>query len=99
MSSQERFGYDVHFLSHFCSVPLYLFVNIFKGPSPYLKQLSTFSFWHLHSIVFDQLIPDVANYWRRDEVRALAEGLPLREVRVEQTPEGTGWILTAYRHE
>lgn len=87
----------VHFLSYFCSVPLYLFVKVFKGPSSYLKQLSTFSFWHLHSIVFDQLIPDVANYWKREEVRALVDGLPLRDVQVTPTPEGTGWILTGYR--
>jgi SAM-dependent methyltransferase len=89
----------VHFLSYFCSIPLYIFVKIFKGPSAYLKQLSAFSFWHLHSIVFDQLIPDVANYWKKEEVRALTEGLPLHDVQVEKTPEGTGWILTAYRND
>ncbi len=88
----------VHFLSYFCSVPLFLLVKILRGPTPYLKQLSTFSFWHIHSIVFDQLIPDIANYWNRDEVRALTNGLFLRDVDVQPTPEGTGWILTARKH-
>lgn len=84
----------VHVLSYFCSVPLYIFLNIFRGPSAYLKQISAFDFWHVHSIVFDQLIPDIAHYWKRDEVRELVEGLPLKDVAVEKTPEGTGWILT-----
>jgi len=43
-------------------------VKIFKGPGLYLKQLSNFKFWHIHSIVFDQLIPKVANYWTKQEV-------------------------------
>lgn len=87
----------VHFLSYFCSVPLYVFVKIFKGPSKYLKQLSTFNFWHVHSIVFDQLIPDVANYWKKEEVIALVEGLPLTDVMVTPPPNHSGWILTAVK--
>lgn len=89
----------VHFLSYFCSVPLFLFVKVFRGPSAYLKQLSTFNFWHLHSIVFDQLIPDIAHYWKRDEVRSLVDGLAVTNVEVAATPEGTGWILTAKKHD
>lgn len=83
----------VHFLAYFCSIPLYLIVKIFRGPSPYFRQLSTFNFWHLHSIVFDQLIPDIANYWTQSDARKLVAHLPLRNVSVERTPEGTGWIV------
>ena len=83
----------VHFLSYFCSVPLYAFVKLFKGPSKYLKQLSTFDFWHVHSIVFDQLIPDVANYWKKEEVHDLALGMSLDAVSVEAPSNGSGWIL------
>jgi len=64
----------VHFLSYFLSVPLWFFVKIFKGPGPYLKQLSTFKLWHVQSIVFDHLIPKIANYWRREEARDLLAG-------------------------
>ena len=84
----------VHFLAYFCSIPLYSFVKIMKGPSNYFRQLSTFSFWHIHSIVFDQLIPDIANYWTKEEARALTDNLPLHDIEVKQTPEGTGWIVT-----
>ncbi len=85
----------VHFLSYFCSIPLYIFVKIFKGPSAYLKQLSTFDLWHIHSIVFDQLIPDVANYWKKEEVLALVSGLSLENILVTPPPNNSGWILTA----
>ncbi len=61
----------VHFISYFFSVPLWVFVKIFKAPGSYLKQLSGFKFWHVHSIVFDQLIPQIANYWREEEARNL----------------------------
>lgn len=85
----------VHALSYLFSVPLYLFVKLFKGPSPYFEQLSHFDLWHINSIVFDQLIPDIANYWKKDEVRALIRGLSVTGVEVYPTPEGTGWILCA----
>ncbi len=70
-------------------------MKILNGPTPYLKQLASFHFWHVHSIVFDQLIPDVANYWTKDEVRALVNGLPLKDVTVEAPPNKMGWILRA----
>lgn len=87
----------VHLLSYFCSVPLYAFVKICNGPSKYFKQLATFDFWHVHSIVFDQLIPDVANYWKKEEVMSLVAGLPLDSVSVTPPPNNSGWILTAVK--
>lgn len=89
----------VHFLAYFCSVPLYLFVKILKGPSAYLKQLSTFSFWHVHSIVFDQLIPDIANYWKKEDVLALAGDLSLSGISVSAPPNGSGWILMGTKNK
>ncbi len=85
----------VHFLSYFASVPLYLYCRYGSPKSGYLRQLATFDHWHVHSIVFDQLIPDVANYWKKTEVEALAQGLPLRDVSVVAPPNGSGWIMTA----
>lgn len=87
----------VHALVYLASVPLYLFVKIAPKQSAYLRQLAGFDFWHVHSIVFDQLIPGIANYWRKEEVLALTEGLSLKDIRIEKTPRGTGWILTAIK--
>ena len=88
----------VHILSYFCSIPLFFAVKILRGPTPYLRQLSRYHFWHVHSVVFDQLIPDVAQYWKREEVRVLTEGLLLTDVSVEAPPNNMGWILRATRH-
>lgn len=66
----------VHILSYVASVPLYAYVKLASPKSSYLKQLKTFSFKHTHSIVFDQLIPEVANYWKKDEAYALLASMP-----------------------
>lgn len=83
----------VHFLSYFCSIPLWIFVKLFKGPSDYLKQLSTFKFWHIHSIVFDQLIPEVANYWKKEEIKDLFTGIGLRDFKIVEPSNRCGWIV------
>jgi len=83
----------VHFLSYFLSIPLWVFVKIFRGPSDYLKQLSTFKFWHLHSIVFDQLIPEVANYWKKEDVEELFQGLNFKELKIAPPPNNCGWVV------
>jgi SAM-dependent methyltransferase len=87
----------IHALSYVCSVPLFVFIKIFRGPTAYLRDLSQFEFWHVHSIVFDQLIPAVANYWTKDEVAALARGAGLARFSVEQPRNGNGWTLVGVR--
>jgi len=87
----------VHFLSYFCSIPLWAFVKTFRGPSGYFKQLSTFDFWHIHSIVFDQLIPDVANYWSKSDVEKLFSGIELKDVSIKMPPNGSGWIVIGHK--
>lgn len=66
----------VHFLTYFCSVPLFVFLKLFPQRRPYLKQLKGFTFKHIHSIAFDQLIPEVANYWTKEEARKLFTDIP-----------------------
>jgi SAM-dependent methyltransferase len=86
-----------HALAYACSIPLWCFIKIVRGPNRYLSQLSRFSFRHIHSIVFDQLIPRVANYWSRDEVQSLVQDLPLERIKVLRPPNEMGWILQAYK--
>ncbi len=88
----------VHWLTYGCSIPLWLMVKLFRGPTPYLRQLSTFKFWHVHSIVFDQLIPTVANYWKKEEVRALLELLPVGNIQINRPPSNSnGWTDIAVK--
>lgn len=89
----------VHFLSYFLSVPLWVVTKIFKGPGPYLKQLACFKFWHVHSIVFDQLIPKIANYWRRDEARSLlADFYELGDIKIYQVNKNS-WTVVGTKEQ
>lgn len=83
----------VHLLAYLFSVPLWFLVKIFRGPTAYLKQLAGFSFWHIHSIVFDQLIPEVANYWTKEEAKALLSEEDFQEVHVFRPPTNMGWTV------
>ena len=83
----------VHALAYLFSVPYWLFIKIFKGPSPYFKQMSGFPFWFIHLVVFDQLIPEVANYWKKDEVRDLVSNIGLKKFEIYRPSNASGWIV------
>lgn len=87
----------VHALSYLVSVPLFLFTKIFSNWNKYINQLSGFKYWHIHSIVFDQLHPPIANYWTKEEVFGLIKDLDLKDVRVISPPNKMGWILQAIK--
>lgn len=84
----------VHFLSYFVSIPLWISVKTFNGPGLYLKQLSDFKFWHIHSIVFDQLIPKVANYWTKQEVLDLFENFDnIKDIEIHSVNNNSWTVL------
>ena len=83
----------VHFLSYFCSIPLWFYIKLFNKKNEYLKQLSAFEFWHIHSIVFDQLIPDVANYWSKKEVLELFNKPEVKDLRIIRPQNNCGWTV------
>ncbi|KKR80279.1 MAG: Methylase involved in ubiquinone/menaquinone biosynthesis [Parcubacteria group bacterium GW2011_GWD2_40_9] len=83
----------VHLLSYFCSVPLWIHIKFFNKKNEYLKQLSDFKFWHIHSIVFDQLIPDVANYWSKKEIAELFNKSELKDLRIIRSQNNCGWTV------
>lgn len=87
----------VHVLSYICSVPLWIFVHLYKGTNAYLKQLATFKFWHVHSIVFDQLIPEIANYWSKNDVERLMRGVGLRDVKTYRPENNCGWTIVGIK--
>lgn len=88
----------VHALSYFIAVPFYLLLKVVR-PSPYFRQLATFKFWHLRSIIFDQLIPRIAHYWTKEQVADLASGLPVESIEVFRPQNECGWILIAEKAE
>ncbi|MEK6825650.1 MAG: class I SAM-dependent methyltransferase [Nanoarchaeota archaeon] len=83
----------VHLLTYFFSIPLYSYVKIFSPQHPYFKQLSRFRLWHTHSIVFDQLIPKIANYWTKEEARSLFEGQGLKNIQVYRVNDNSWTVM------
>lgn len=87
----------VHFLSYFFSIPLWIYVKMFNKKNEYLKQLSDFKFWHIHSIVFDQLIPGVANYWSEKEIFELFNKPELKDLQIIRPKNNCGWTVVSVK--
>lgn len=62
-----------HLISYKFSIPLWIYLKLFPQKSPYMKQIKKFKFYHLHSIVFDQLLPKIARYYTKEEAELLLE--------------------------
>lgn len=75
----------VHLLAHAPTAALWLALRLGLGGNEYFKMIRHFKYPHLRSIVFDQMLPRIANYWRRDEADALMRGAGLEDVR-------TAWV-------
>jgi len=61
---------------------------------PYLKQFRRAHVWHVHSILFDQLLPDIVNYWTRDEAIDLFSNLDIKDIQTEWINKGS-WTVCA----
>ncbi|MBB54788.1 MAG: methyltransferase [Magnetovibrio sp.] len=57
------------------------------GRISYFRLIREFSFRHLHHIIVDQMLPQIANYWRRDEVEALMNRAGLQNIELEWVNE------------
>jgi SAM-dependent methyltransferase len=72
-----------HFLSTILTAILWLLLRLGLNRLEYFRLIRMFTFRHLRSIVFDQMLPRIAYYWRRDEVEALMRDAGLTDIRVE----------------
>ena len=71
-----------HFLSLFPTALLWLFLHMGLGRLEYFNLLRQTTFRQLRSIVFDQMLPRIANYWKREEVEQLLRDAGLTDLRV-----------------
>jgi SAM-dependent methyltransferase len=71
-----------HFFSTILTAILWLLLRLGVGRIEYFRLIRGFTFRHLRSIVFDQMLPRIANYWRRDEVEVLLRGAGLTDIRL-----------------
>ena len=64
---------------------LYIYIRLTKGKTEYINLIRKFSFSHLRSIVFDQMLPKIANYYKEEEVKFLMESVGLVDIK-------TNWV-------
>lgn len=81
-------------LTHLFSAPLYIYLRLINQKNEYLKQISKFKFWHLHSITLDQLIPRIANYWRKEEALELFNNTHLKDLKIFRV-NNNSWTVIA----
>ena len=86
----------VHHLSIYPTALLWVLLRCGVQPIAYFKLISRFGFGHLRSIVFDQMLPRIANYWSRAEVELLMVNAGLRDVEVDWVNE-MSWAAVGTR--
>jgi SAM-dependent methyltransferase len=72
----------------------WLYMRLARSQHAYVQQFKHATLWHVHSILFDQLLPEIANYWTKAEAMALFEGLPVKDVHAHFINEGS-WSVWA----
>lgn len=88
----------VHHLSLYPTAVLWLALRLGLGRIAYFNLIRTFTFRHIKSIVFDQMLPRIAHYWPRDKVRALLEEQGLTDVTVTWVNE-MSWTAAGIKPE
>ena len=77
----------MHHLSIYPSAALWLALRLGFGRTEYAGLIRTFSFRHLRSIVFDQMLPKIAHYWPRATVEKMMEDAGLKNIRLQWVNE------------
>jgi hypothetical protein len=77
----------VHHLSLYPTMLLWLILRLGLFRIEYMKLLRQFDFPHIRSIVFDQMLPKIANYWKKDEVERLLAEAGLTNIQLQQVNE------------
>jgi SAM-dependent methyltransferase len=79
------------------AVTLYVLLRLGFTPLEYLRMLKSFSFDHLHHIVFDQMLPRTARYYREDEAVRLLEQAGLADVEAFHINEVSWTVIGTKR--
>jgi SAM-dependent methyltransferase len=71
-----------HHLSFYPAALLWALLRLGVRPIEYFRLIAGFEFAHLRAIVFDQMLPRIAHYWRREEIARMMEAAGLEDVRL-----------------
>jgi SAM-dependent methyltransferase len=85
-----------HHLSLYPTLLLWLGLRLRIGWIEYFRLLRQLTFGHLRSIVFDQMLPKIANYWPRETVEDLLRTAGLIDIRVEAVND-MSWCAVGIR--
>jgi SAM-dependent methyltransferase len=88
----------VYHLSLYAAVALWLALRLGLSRLEYYKLLRRLSFAHLRAIVFDQMIPRIANYWPKEFVEGLMRGAGLDDIRLVHVNE-MSWSACGRKHQ
>jgi len=77
----------VHHMSLYPTALLWLALRLGVGRIPYFRLLHRLQFAHVRSIVFDQMLPRIAQYWPRATVEGLLARAGLTEIRLSWVNE------------
>ena len=81
----------VHLISKIIASFVWFFIRLIPIPVEYYQFIRRVSFNNLVSIVFDQMIPKIANYWDEKEIHEIISGLPdVESVQIHHV-QGNSW--------
>lgn len=83
-------------LTYLISVPFFIYLKILPVKHPYLKQLKGFNLHHTHCIIFDQLLPTIAEYYKKEEAENLLKDNGLNDVKIYKCNDNS-WTVTGVK--
>jgi len=86
----------VHVLSWGPAAALWVILRMGLIRIEYFRMIRHFRFRHLRAMVFDQMLPLIANYWPRATVQAMMENAGLRDVTLTWI-NGVSWSAVGTR--
>lgn len=72
----------VHHLSLYPALTVWLALRLGLDSMEYHRLLRRLSLRHLRSIIFDQMLPKIANYWPREKVASMMQNSGLTDIRL-----------------
>ena len=83
----------VAWIGKLLTLALYLILKILPTKSEYWNRAKKMEFWHLEQILIDQLIPKIAIYYSKAELKNLYKNLKYSDLQIKHTNQNSWSIL------
>ena len=83
----------VAWIGKLLTLALYLILKILPTKSEYWNRAKKMEFWHLEQILIDQLIPKIAIYYSKVELKNLYKNLNYSDLEIKHTNQNSWSIL------